>query len=64
MSYYKYFYRGSHKDDNPAYEVDLWCNQQFGVQPERWAVDLQGYWFKEEADYNWFVLRWGHEVLE
>lgn len=47
-------------------EVIEWCTQQFGPHPEqpdawsrwnhKWQDTIQ---FRDEKDYNWFVLRWG-----
>lgn len=47
-------------------EVMEWCTEQFGPRPKvsdawsRW-FDNHGdrVFFRDERDYNWFVLRWG-----
>lgn len=50
------------QDQHRAFE---WCNQQFGVHPKR--PDAWSRWktmpgnqfaFRDQKDYNWFVLRW------
>lgn len=48
------------------FEVDAWCSQQFGPHPARpdaWSRWIHKYetsiHFRDEKDYNWFVLRWG-----
>jgi hypothetical protein len=61
---YNYYVKGSYKGDDPAYEIDQWCHDQFGPVSDRWNVDLSGYYFKNEEDHSWFMLRWSHEVLE
>lgn len=47
-------------------EVMLWCAEQFGPHPRqhdawsRWWDRYEGkVHFRDEKDYNWFVLRWG-----
>lgn len=48
-------------------EVFDWCEQQFGQCPEhldawcRWYSDRpwKAIKFRDERDYQWFVLRWG-----
>ena len=47
-------------------EVREWCTQQFGPQPrvaDAWTRWYHNYhdviFFRDEPDYNWFVLRWG-----
>lgn len=47
-------------------EVVEWCTEQFGPHPEhpdawsrwhhKWQDRIQ---FRDERDYQWFVLRWG-----
>lgn len=61
---YNYLAKGSYKGDDPTYEIDAWCREQFGPISDRWNVDFRGYYFKTEEDHSWFMLRWGHEVLE
>lgn len=47
-------------------EVLEWCRQQFGPHPQnpdawsRWCNHYsERVHFRDEKDYNWFVLRWG-----
>lgn len=47
-------------------EVDEWCAQQFGPHPncpDAWSRWVHKYedkiHFRDEKDYQWFVLRWG-----
>ena len=47
-------------------EVKEWCTQQFGPRPrvaDAWTRWYDNYgdriFFRDEKDYNWFVLRWG-----
>lgn len=49
------------------FAVDAWCSQQFGPHPARpdawsrwWHKYETSILFRDEKDYNWFVLRWGH----
>ena len=49
-----------------------WCDEQFGATTssldfagkrmglpnERWYANGQHFWFRDEADYMWFLLRW------
>jgi hypothetical protein len=55
-------------DFDPQYyfEVEAWCEQNFGkhpAQPDAWSRWMHKYesciHFRDEKDYNWFVLRWG-----
>lgn len=46
-------------------EVEVWCAEQFGPHPKRpdaWSRWVHKYedkiHFRDEKDYNWFVLRW------
>ncbi len=53
-------------DDANYKEVRAWCTEQFGPEPKfpdawsrwqhRYAHQIH---FRDEKDYNWFVLRWG-----
>lgn len=47
-------------------EVNRWCIEQFGPHPQnpdawcRWAHYYEDQiHFRDERDYNWFILRWG-----
>lgn len=47
-------------------EVVKWCVEQFGPHPtqqdawSRWDHRYEGrIYFRDQKDYNWFVLRWG-----
>lgn len=53
-------------DTQYYFEVEAWCAEQFGPHPKR--PDAWSRWqhtyenkihFRDEKDYNWFVLRWG-----
>jgi len=53
-------------------DMELWCAETFGptgslwkerknLTPEpnqRWYANDSKFWFLEEKDLNWFVLRW------
>ena len=53
-------------------DMELWCEETFGptgslwkerknLTPEpnqRWYANDSKFWFLEEKDLNWFVLRW------
>jgi hypothetical protein len=47
-------------------EMIAWTTQTFGPTPKdgvwtpdaRWYVNNARFWFKEEKDREWFVLRW------
>jgi len=46
-------------------EVRKWCTEQFGPHPtqhdawSRWDHRYEGrIYFRDQKDYNWFVLRW------
>lgn len=52
-------------DDKYYFEVDKWCEEQFGPHPKnpdawcRWVHrDTYRIHFRDEKDYNWFMLRW------
>lgn len=52
--------------DHSMDEVREWCVEQFGPQPKnpdawsRWINHLNStFRFSNEADYEWFVLKWG-----
>jgi hypothetical protein len=46
--------------------VNLWCWKSFGEQGEtyngpeshRWYQQNGNFWFRDERDYAWFMLRW------
>lgn len=35
-----------------------WLREQFGDDDNRWCVSAHYYWFRNEADYLMFLLRW------
>ena len=47
-------------------EMMEWCVATFGPAPEdgiwtpgsRWYANNARFWFRNEADRNWFLLRW------
>lgn len=52
---------------NPNWEAMLsWCVTTFGPTPEdgvwtpeaRWYVNHSKFWFRTEADRDWFLLKW------
>jgi hypothetical protein len=48
------------------HSMELWCNAQFGPTPNdgvwtpgaRWYMNNSKFWFRNEADLSWFILRW------
>ncbi len=53
-------------DDRYYFEVEAWCSQHFGPHPARpdaWSRWVHKYsqqiHFRDEKDYQWFILRWG-----
>jgi hypothetical protein len=56
----------------PWREMETWCEETFGktgslwqetknLTPgphRRWYMNNSKFWFREEADRSWFVLRW------
>ncbi len=47
-------------------EVRTWCKKQFGEEdkfPTAWSRWQHRHedqiYFRDERDYNWFILRWG-----
>ena len=36
----------------------VWCTEQFGPVSDRWGLFIDGFKFKHEKDYVWFLLRW------
>ena len=42
-----------------------WCKEQFGPHPKnidawsRWYISDTKIYFRDEKDYQWFILRWG-----
>jgi hypothetical protein len=56
-------------DFDPEYYNDVrdWCREHFGSEdqfPNAWSRWQHRYedriYFRDAKDYNWFVLRWGH----
>jgi len=47
-------------------DMEIWCLTQFGPTPNdgvwtpsaRWYMNNRKFWFRDEKDYIWFVLRW------
>jgi len=37
-----------------------WCHRTFGDSSiyGRWCRNNNTYYFRDESDYNWFILRW------
>ncbi len=53
-------------DSQYYFEVDAWCEQQFGAHPHHpdawsrwWHKFEDSILFRDEEDYMMFVLRWG-----
>ena len=53
----------------PWRDMTVWCIETFGPSTgsiwgaiqdpgERWYANNAKFWFREEADRNWFLLRW------
>jgi hypothetical protein len=49
--------------------MEAWCQETFGSSTgsiwaawqepgERWYANNAKFWFREEADRTWFLLRW------
>lgn len=53
------------KSYDPIQERIDWCEQTFGPQPKnpdawsRWYNSFTTLRFRDEKDYQWFVMRWG-----
>lgn len=39
-------------------EQAAWLKSSFGNRGERWTHFNGVFWFKNDADKNWFILRW------
>lgn len=47
-------------------DLEEWCTQTFGPTPkngtwtpdQRWYVNNERFWFKNQKDRDWFVLKW------
>jgi len=47
-------------------DIELWCTEQFGPTPNdgvwtpgaRWYMNNSKFWFRNEADLSWLILRW------
>ena len=47
-------------------DMEIWCLTQFGPIPQdgvwtpgaRWYMNNRKFWFRNEADLSWFLLRW------
>lgn len=54
-----------------TYEVyammEKWCAEIYGPTPEdgvwtpgaRWYANNERFWFREQKDMEWFILKWG-----
>ena len=58
------WYEADHRYEDYE-EVIAWCTEHFGPRPRypdawtRWAdIYIDKIRFRDEKDYNWFVLRW------
>lgn len=48
------------------HDMENWCCKTFGIPPMegtwwpdmRWCMDQGKFWFKEQRDLEWFLLRW------
>ncbi len=56
----------AHFDSQYYFEVDAWCEQQFGAHPRHpdawsrwWHKFEDSILFRDKEDYMMFVLRWG-----
>ncbi len=56
----------AHFDPQYYFEVDKWCEEQFGPHPTRpdawsrwWHKFEDSILFRDKKDYLWFTLRWG-----
>jgi hypothetical protein len=49
--------------------MEAWCKETFGASTgsiwsawqepgERWYANNSKFWFRDEADQTWFLLRW------
>jgi hypothetical protein len=59
------WYEADHRYDDYD-DVMAWCTEHFGPRPRypdawtRWYdIHIDRIRFRDEKDYNWFVLRWG-----
>jgi hypothetical protein len=59
------WYEADHRFEDYE-EVMAWCTEHFGPRPRRpdawtrWCdIHIDRIRFRDEKDYNWFVLRWG-----
>lgn len=41
------------------YDQTKWCAEQFGVGTDRWFSQNNYIFFKNEADFTWYLLKWG-----
>jgi hypothetical protein len=47
-------------------EMVEWCETTYGPRPEggvfvpggRWYINNSRFWFREQKDMEWFILRW------
>jgi hypothetical protein len=54
-----------HKSNN-WFNMEIWCLTQFGPIPQdgvwtpgaRWYMNNRKFWFRNEADLSWFLLKW------
>jgi hypothetical protein len=59
------WYEADHRYDDYN-DVIAWCTEHFGPRPRRpdaWSrwcdIHIDRIRFRDEKDYNWFMLRWG-----
>ena len=59
------WYEADHRYDDYE-EVIAWCTEHFGPRPRypdawtRWCdIHIDRIRFRDEKDYQWFILRWG-----
>jgi hypothetical protein len=57
----------SYKNQEFLRPINLWCWDTFGQRgevydgpgiPHRWYYQRNVFWFRDERDYEWFILRW------
>jgi hypothetical protein len=58
-----YWVRPCNYDEKEWYDMDKWLLNIMGdnnwhKENARWVGSNRKYWFRDEADYIWFMLRW------
>jgi hypothetical protein len=51
-------YHGLRIRNSPGEKYD-WCAKNFGNLGTRWFIKNNYIYFKNEADFSWYVLMWG-----